>query len=87
MVIWKVKLQIIDKQNIEIPAGATILTSQIQKDDLVLWFMCIEGSAKCTRKIAIYGTGNPMPSNPGKYISTFQLQNGDLVFHVFELES
>ena len=87
MVIWKAKLQIRDKQRIEVPAGATILTSQMQKDELALWFMCIEGSAKSTRTIAIYGTGNPMPDNPGKYISTIQLQNGDLVFHVFEIES
>lgn len=87
MVIWKAKLQIRDRQNIEVPAGATILTSQIQKDELVLWYQCIENSAKVLRKIAIYGTGNPMPSNPGKYISTFQMKNGDLVFHVYELES
>lgn len=87
MVIWKSKLQISDRQIIEVPSGATMLTSQIQKDELVLWYQCIESSAKVTRTIAIYGTGNPMPSNPGKYISTFQIQNGDLVFHVYELES
>ena len=32
----------------------------------------------------IYGTGHKVKDNPGKYINTFQVSNGNLVFHVFD---
>jgi hypothetical protein len=86
MRIWKYKLEINDFQEIETPSGGEILTAQMQGNELQLWVLVNENSIhKTTRKIAIYGTGNPMPESCGKYISTFQLHNGALVFHVFEL--
>lgn len=88
MRIWKYKLEITDIQEIETPAGGEILTAQLQGDELQLWVMVNENSMyKTTRKIAIYGTGNPVPEPYGKYISTFQLHDGALVFHVFALAS
>jgi len=35
------------------------------------------------RSIVIVGTGNPVPEL-GAFIDTFQMQDGSLVFHVFE---
>jgi hypothetical protein len=39
---------------------------------------------KKNRRIEIIGTGNPVPIGDLKYISTFQIMDGSLIFHVFE---
>ena len=87
--IWKFTLSVQDKQEIEMPKDAIILTAQIQKDELQLWAAVDTDISIPTeiRYIGICGTGNPIPNpnNMNKYISTFQLYNGALIFHVFEL--
>ena len=85
MRIWKWTLILTGEQTIEIPLAAEILTVQMQGDNPQLWALCDEHAHKSVRHIAIYGTGQPMPENPGKYIATFQLHNGALVFHAFEI--
>jgi hypothetical protein len=32
----------------------------------------------------VYGTGHPVVDEPRKYVGTFQMRGGLLVFHVFE---
>lgn len=85
MRIWKATLAIIDQQFVRVPSGAEFLTAQTQRDQISLWFLCDESAENEHRTIAIYGTGNPMPDKPGKYIATTQDDRG-LVWHVFEAE-
>lgn len=70
------------------PIGAQILTVQTQFGKPQLWALCDpdEKIGQESRIFAIYGTGNPIDENPGKYISTFQVYDGKGVFHVFELK-
>lgn len=84
MKIWKFKLKITDDQFIEVPVGAQLLTVQMQGDDCCVWVLCKEDAHNELRRIAIYGTGNPMPENPGNYLATFQLYGGSMVFHAFD---
>lgn len=87
MRIWKYELGVIDEQHLFLPVDAKILTVQMQYGICCLWALVNEeNTAKELRKIAIYGTGNPLPDNPGEYIATFQMHGGDLVFHVFEVK-
>jgi len=86
MVIWKWTLTIDDKQILTVPQGAEFLTVQTQNGDPQIWALCDETAPKVMRSIAIYGTGHPIPKNPGQYIATFQLVNLGLVFHVFEIK-
>jgi len=86
MVIWKWTLTIDDKQILTIPKGAQFLTVQTQNGSPQIWALCDETAPKVMRSIAIYGTGHPIPKNPGQYIATFQLVNLGLVFHVFEIK-
>ena len=87
MRIWKYQLNVIDEQQLFLPADAKILTVQTQRGTPCLWALVNEeNTAKELRKIAIYGTGNPIPDDPGEYIATFQMHGGDLVFHVFEVK-
>jgi len=89
MRIWKWLLDVVDLQVIRMPFGAKILTVQVQGKVPQLWALCDEKEKiKEERKIAIYGTGNPIPEeNSGEYISTFQELDGKLVWHVFEIKS
>ena len=74
-----------DLHNIIMPAGATILTVQVQYGVLCIWAMCDDRQSSETRHIALYGTGHMIHSNPGKYIGTVQLNGGGLVLHVFDV--
>ncbi len=84
MRILKWRLRVTDNQSLMMPAGAKVLDVQMQGDNCCLWALCDEREPKEQRYFAIYGTGNPMPDTPGKYIATFQMGGGALVFHVFE---
>ena len=86
MKIFKYKLQITDIQEIEIPEFSNILAAQMQHGELQLWVAVNEKFQTYRQKIALYGTGNEITGYPGRYVSTVQLYNGDLVFHVFALE-
>jgi hypothetical protein len=84
MSIWKWQLDA-DVQTVMIPVGAKLLDVQMQGGACCMWGLCDEKADKQPRRIAIYGTGNPMPDNPGEYIATFQMHGGALVFHAFEI--
>ncbi len=84
--IWKFPLIVAQVQDIAIPAGARILTVQTQADHVCLWALVESDAPKVTRRIAVIGTGNPAPDwGDLKYIATFQLHGGALVFHAFEI--
>ena len=70
--------------NIWLPEGAEILGVQVQHDQPCLWAKVDTSKPKRHRRIAIYGTGHEMTGLDSHYIGTFQLQDGALVFHVFE---
>ena len=76
-----------DWQGVTMPEGAEILTVQIQNDVPYLWALVDPEARTEIRGIAMFGTGHPIDYDigaSGRYISTFQLRNGELVFHVFE---
>lgn len=74
-------------QSVEMPRDAQILDVQLQNDVLQLWAL-VDLGERITRIrfIRIAGTGHPMHQPIIKYISTFQMARGQLVFHVFEVE-
>lgn len=82
--IFKYKLQLIDRQAIQIPEGGEILTVQYQKGNLCLWALVEEHNPIQGRLIRIFGTGNPIMNDPGNYIATVQQDHGDYVWHIFE---
>jgi len=84
--IWKFKIQTIDEQQIAMPFGAQILCVQIQNAEPYIWALIEDDSnQREERWIEVFGTGNPIGNaSERKYIGTYQLDNGNLVFHVFE---
>lgn len=86
--IFKYKLQITDLQRLDLPIDATILTAQVQKEELFIWVLVTPDAPKQYKKIRIIGTGHPIPDEPiskVRYINTVQFYGGDLVWHVFEV--
>lgn len=84
---WLIDPRALDRHSItvlEMPAGAVMLTVDTQGDDISLWALVDPDRPKVARRIAVHGTGHPIPGDPGPYIGTFQLMGGALVFHVFD---
>lgn len=82
--IWKFELQITDEQITYIPAHAVVLTIQMQYGKPCLWALVDPTAEKLSRKIITHGTGHSVPETTGDYIGTYMINNGELVFHVFE---
>lgn len=85
--IWKYRLGLKEYQELTLPTGSKILTVQNQAELPCLWAL-VDPDIKTIdiRLIEIFGTGNPIAPNftRREYISTFQLRDGDFVYHVFE---
>lgn len=86
MIIWKYSLEITDDQILGIPENAKILTAQLQNDVACIWALVNPETPRIEKRyIRIIGTGHEITdSEKLVYISTIQLQNLNLVFHVFE---
>ena len=82
--IWKFELEVTDIQTVALPKGCFILQVEVQRGTPCLWVECDSEAPKVDRVFAIYGTGHSLPDNPGKYIGSYMLQGGMLVFHLYE---
>lgn len=84
MRIFKYTLDVADTQQIEMPQGAKILSCQAQNNEPQLWVLVDDSAPIEARTFTMYGTGHPIENDPGRYVGTYQLHDGALVFHVFE---
>ena len=82
--IFKYELEVADRQAIQMPTGAQILCVQVQGNVPCLWAKVNDEATPVSREISIYGTGQALQSYPGDYIGTFQMAQGELVFHVYD---
>lgn len=85
--IYKYPLKVADKQVIKLPVGAEILTVQTQNETPCIWALVNPENETQERHFEVFGTGHDVPNDMGierKYINTFQLHGGGLVFHLFE---
>jgi hypothetical protein len=81
--VYKYPLLIADVQEARLPLGAQLLSVQMQNGHPCLWALVDTEAPKGYRKIIMTGTGTPA-ENVGRHISTFQMNGGALVWHVFE---
>jgi hypothetical protein len=88
--IWKFPLKTTDYQKVKMPVNAKILCVQAQNETPCIWAIVNTEAEQEEREFEIYGTGHPFYEGDhyGKekmFVGTYQLRNGGLVFHVFEL--
>ncbi len=84
--IWKYKCSW-DFQDIEMPAGAEILTAQIQNNEIYLWALFSPSNAVQNRRFRAIGTGQEITEPlviKDNYIATVQDDYG-YVWHIFEV--
>jgi hypothetical protein len=89
--IWKYEIPMLDYFELEIPAGAKILSVQVQgTDDLLLlgkvfiWALVDPDALRTKRLFRLARTGHQIMDD-GNFIGTFQLYNGKLVYHLFDI--
>lgn len=83
--IWKFPVAVTNEQVVEMPTDAKILTVAMQGETACLWVeVNPDAEGKHYRTICIFGTGQPMPDDPGAYIGSFMLHGGALVFHAYD---
>ena len=84
--IWEYVLIATDRQVIEMPKGAEVLSVQVQRDQLCLWVRVVPEAPLIEKEIAIVGTGHPCGFEVDRFIGTVQMTSESLVFHVFEVK-
>lgn len=87
MTIWKFPLVVDDMQEILMPDRAEVLAVQVQNDRPCIWALVDEKLHPTARRVFVtIGTGHPIPYPMAtlKYVGTYQIAEGALVFHVFE---
>lgn len=89
--IWKFAFDTADEVDIELPGGAEILAVQVQQGQPCLWALVDPSEPLKAVRFRIYGTGHPIPTYGamdhiyGKYVGTYQMRDGHLVFHMFRM--
>lgn len=90
--IYKYPLEVKGEQRVFLPIGSEILTIQAQFGEPYLPYLwaLVDPNTKVKecKVIEIFDTGRPIIYDMGisrKYISTFQMKGGNLVFHAFEI--
>lgn len=76
-----------DYFQVDMPYGAAILSVQVQQGTPYMWALVDnKEELTITRKFRLAGTGHAINSNENfTFIGTFQLYDGELVFHLFEV--
>jgi hypothetical protein len=83
--IYKYRMEPNCGGSVEMPKGAQVLSVQMQGGLPCLWAKVDTTRSLERRSFDVYGTGNAMPDDPRLvYVGTFQMDDGALVWHVFE---
>src|SRR4051812_10783006 len=77
-----------DRFELRLPRGARLLSLQCQQDEPKIWALVESDAPNEVRTFRLVGTGHPIPgiliAEQLRFVGTFQMMDGSLVFHVFE---
>lgn len=83
-VVYKYPIALQDEFAVHLPVGARVLCVQVQRGQPFIWAHHTAESTKVVpRRFRLAGTGHPIVGD-WRYVGTFQLEGGALVFHLFE---
>lgn len=87
--VYKYPVPITDGFYLELPAGAKVLSFQVQGggSSPYIWVLVDTERPKVRRYFRVAGTGHPIENAPAdlRFIGTIQLSGGALIFHLFEI--
>lgn len=82
--IWKFTLQVVGRQQIQVPEGAMLLSLQVQGSSPCIWALVDPKQPTVSIEVWTFGTGHDVPQDfAASFLGTYQLKSGALVFHVF----
>ena len=87
MKVFKYKMEIQEYMYLSLPKGAQILSVQEQFQRVCIWALVDPDAILEMRCFRLAGTGHEIaePQERLRFIGTFQMHGGVLVFHLFEL--
>lgn len=84
--VFKYPVEITDNVFVEMPVGAEILCVQLQRGVPCIWAKVDPKVVTSRRRFRWAGTGHPLnPERDHRYVGTVQMEDGALVFHLFEV--
>ncbi len=86
--IFKYPVSLTDDVVVEMPESAEVLGVQVQQGKAVMWALVDPDASAIARRFRLVGTGHPINGQERyqlRYVGTFQLAEGSLVFHLFEV--
>lgn len=85
--VWNYPVPVEDSFSLLMPLGARPLTVQLQRGRPCLWALVNPDEPKVAHHFVLCGTGRErdIPAGSMRHVGTFQLSEGDLVFHLFSV--
>ena len=85
LAVWKYVLAVRDLTTIQVPKGAEFIHAHEQQGQICLWATVdTQETRREERTFRIAGTGHILTNGKFDYVGTVHLDNGLIVFHVFE---
>lgn len=81
--IFKYPVELTDYFQIQMPDCAEVLSVQVQNGRPYIWALVEMDYAPRNYNFRLAGTGHPIEEDNLKFIGTFQIASGTLVFHLF----
>ena len=85
-VVWKFPFEVADEFYLRMPAGAEILHVDVQSGQPCLWVLVDSDRPTVARGFRLAGTGHTIGdySPAWKFVGTFLVHGGALVFHLWD---
>jgi len=85
--VYKYTIPVEDYFSLDLPAGAKILTIQVQRDEPQIWALVDPEQQPRPYNFRLAGTGHDITESRDslEYIGTFQLVGGNFIGHLFEV--
>ncbi len=81
--MYKYPLDAKPLQRLAVPKGAMLRAVQVQDGVPTIWAEIEPTAETVIKEIRTYATGEPMDDHWRYYLGTYQLDGGQLVFHVY----
>jgi len=87
MKIWKYPIPLDERFALKLPEDTRILCVQVQNNHPCIWALARPDAPKIAYYFHLLATGQEIDDGEGNliYIGTFQLNNGEYVFHLFQI--
>ena len=83
--VFKYPFRIGEKIEIGMPIGARVLSVQTHHGQPCLWALVDPAARSIVRQFRLVGTGPVADDSIGPYVGTFQMFDGQRVWHLFEV--